>query len=505
MGLVYVPGALPCFEYFGNLPTDLVRADGLVGNKKASDILDMIILPGGSLVESQTVNGPLRTEILEMADNGKLVLGICSGFQVLSNGTDIGRLSPKPIFKKGFGLLDAEFKPLICTDQVKATITNSSHLTREVGAEVSGFHCHTYGEINVNKNARTILVSHVKHINYHRQQQELISGVCNSKGNVVGILAHALLDKNPLIIKGILDSLGISLSELEEIKAANASLQARMKDEVGISTNIHPQKPIARKVKRSRVLLITALESGGGKTFIATGLAATLKKKGLKVGLIKVGGDIRDIVPALYMVKEPMKDYSSIKVADTGWKSSCESVEGAAKDYEFIIIEGAMNTFTGLLFDRTQRPNSTAEVAAALGVPTVVVAGCDKEGIEGGIVSALNYVRFLKKLGIRIAGVILNKVYLDYMSKETGVIVRKAFANFGAELLGLVPVTDVEGRGAIPEIEIKYEEFGSKSLKVAEQSLNIDKIVDVAGPFSTVDFDYNDFVEKFKRVLETDF
>ena len=28
IGLVYLPGALPCFEDFGNLPTDLVCADG---------------------------------------------------------------------------------------------------------------------------------------------------------------------------------------------------------------------------------------------------------------------------------------------------------------------------------------------------------------------------------------------------------------------------------------------------------------------------------------------
>ena len=64
IGLVYVAGALPCFENFGNLPTDLVREDGLVLNKPASEILDMLIIPGGSLVESQTINGKLTKQIL---------------------------------------------------------------------------------------------------------------------------------------------------------------------------------------------------------------------------------------------------------------------------------------------------------------------------------------------------------------------------------------------------------------------------------------------------------
>ena len=61
IGLVYLPGALPCFEDFGNLPTDLVCADALVDGKPASEVLDMIIIPGGSLVESQSVNKKVST------------------------------------------------------------------------------------------------------------------------------------------------------------------------------------------------------------------------------------------------------------------------------------------------------------------------------------------------------------------------------------------------------------------------------------------------------------
>ena len=75
IGLVYLPGALPCFEDFGNLPTDLVCSDALVDGKPASEILDMIIIPGGSLVESQSVNKKVAREIIKMADSGKFVLG----------------------------------------------------------------------------------------------------------------------------------------------------------------------------------------------------------------------------------------------------------------------------------------------------------------------------------------------------------------------------------------------------------------------------------------------
>jgi cobyric acid synthase len=307
VGLVYLPGALPCFEAFGNLPTDLVREDGLVASKPASENLDMIIIPGGSLVESQTVKDNVAREILKMADAGKFVLGICSGFQILSKGTDIGRLSAIPIVRKGLELLDAEFTPLICTDQVKATIVGKSYLTDEVGKEVTGFHCHTYGNLALHKNAKPILVSHVKRLNYRNNMQDLVSGISNTKGNVVGIIMHALLDQNPLIIEGIAKSLGISEDELGEIRAANAKLQKKIKSEVGIATKIQAKSLTTKKGKQPRFLLITALGSGSGKTFIVTGLAGALKKRGYKVGVVKIGGDIRDAVPALYLIKEPIR------------------------------------------------------------------------------------------------------------------------------------------------------------------------------------------------------
>ncbi len=175
----------------------------------------MLIIPGGSLVESQSVNTEVTREILKMADSGKFVLGICSGFQVLAKETDVGRLSTIPITREGLGLLDAEFKPLVCTDRVKATIVDKSFITQEVGKEVSGFHCHTYGKIVLHKDAKPIIITHAKRVNYKKDPQDLISGVANKQGNVVGIFIHGLLDQNPTIIESITKSLGINQLNLK--------------------------------------------------------------------------------------------------------------------------------------------------------------------------------------------------------------------------------------------------------------------------------------------------
>ena len=496
--MVYLPGALPCFEDFGNLPTDLVCSDALIDGKPASEILDMIIIPGGSLVESQTVNKKVAQEIIKMADSGKFVLGVCSGFQIIAKETDVGRLSKVPLTKEGLGLLDAEFKPLICTDRVKATITDQSFITDDIGKEVSGFHCHTYGKIVLHKDAKTILVSHAQRVNYHKDPSDLVSGVANKEGNVVGIFIHALLDQNPTIIASITKSLGINAIELEAIRRANAQLLQRIKNEIGISTNIHPQNSVNQK---PRLLMMTAASSGEGKTFLVAGIAGALKKRGFKVGVLKVGGDIRDVVPALYLVKEPIKSYSSIKIGESGWKPIAEAVGEASKDYDFLLVEGAMGAFTGLLMDKVARPSSTAEVAAALGASTIIMVSCDKEGIEGALVNALNYVQILRSLGVKITGVILNKALLSYLTDDIKLTVKSAFGNAGVELLGIVPRLEMEGRGMIPEIEIKYEEFGAHAIKAAEQYINLDALTKIADAPKLTQIDYTDFTKKFKNLL----
>ena len=498
IGLAYLSGALPCFEDFGNLPTDLVREDGLVDGKPASDVLDMLIIPGGSLVESQSINYVISEEILKMAKDKKFLLGICSGLQVLAKQTDVGRLSTVPIIREGLGLIDAEFQPLICTDQVKAQIVDKSFLSNDVGMEVSGFHCHTYGKVILHGDAKSILVSHIQHANYRKAPQDLVSGIANKEGNVVGIFVHALLDQNPLIIEGITKSLGINQLELQEIRKVNAKLVLEMKSEIGINTNIHPVS-VAKSVPV--MVLVTALGSGSGKTFLVTGMAGALRKRGYNVGLIKLGGDVRDSVPALYLVKEPMKSYSSIMISGSGWSSVHGAVEQACGVHDFLFVEGAMSAFTGLLNSKVNRPASTLEIAASLGVPVIVVVTCDKEGIEGGLVNVLNYVNVLKMLGVNPAGVILNKMSTSYLTEEDMQTIKLAFESVGVEFVGIVPSLKLEKRGMIPEVEICYEDFGSQAMDVVERYINIDKLVNLAKPPRQISVDYMAFVEKFKKLL----
>ena len=436
-----------------------------------------------------------------MADKGKFILGVCSGLQILSKATDIGRLASEPILRPGLGLIDAEFKPLVCTDRVSATIVGKSFITRTIGASVTGFHCHTYGKLCVHDSAQPILVSHIQRANYKADPQDLVSGVSNKEGNVVGVLMHALLDRNSAIIQSITESLTISVEELENIRKANARLVSEMKREVGISTAITSPTKTLKKSKRARILLVTATGSGSGKTLIVTGIAGALKKMGLNVGVVKVGGDIRDLVPALYLVKEPIRDYSSIRIGESGWTPFRQALEEASKNHDFVLVEGAMNAFTGLFNEKAARPTSTVEVALGLDVPTLLVVASDKEGIEGAFVNALSYANLMDTLGIRVKGVIFNKARSGYLSAEMKTLIKQAFGNLGISLLGMVPRIDLEGRGLIPEVEIRYEEFGAKAIKIIEESIDLQLLASLAEPMKKETKNVEALLERFKKVI----
>lgn len=495
-----MPGSLPCFEEFGGLPTDIVTGDGVLDGQPASEVLDMLIIPGGSLVESKSITDTLAKEIEKMADEGKYLLGICAGFQVLAKSTDTGRLSPTPIIRKGLSLLDVEFEPLICTDRVNATVTGESFLTHKAGSMVTGFHCHTYGKIRLGRDAHPILLSHVKRVNYRDDPQRLISGVANGEGNVVGVLLHGFLDENPTVISAIMKSLDITMEELEEIRKVNAKLRIRLRSEIGVSTGFKVQNALNLE-KKAKALLFTALESGAGKTFVLAGLAGALKLRGINVGVLKVGGDIRDIVPALYLIKEPMQRYSSIRLGKSGWMSLCEAVEKAGEDYQLLLIEGAMGDLTGLLNMEAEHPLSTVEVAIALKIPVVIIAACDRSGIEGALVDLLHHIDVLAKLGVQVAGVILNKVRVSYMTEVIKHLIREALSVRGAELLGIMPRLDIEARGMIPEVEIRYEDFCGKALESSERYINIDKLLEIAQPPKFTHISFRELIGKFRRTL----
>ena len=117
--------------------------------------------------------------------------------------------------------------------------------------------------------------------------------------------------------------------------------------------------------------------SDSGKTFILTGLAGALRKRGYKVALLKVGPDVRDIIPGLYLTKGKMEEFASIKIGHLGWADIESTIDRLNKsDYDIVLIEGVMSVFTGLLNEKV--PFSAAEIAMSSNIPMILASGVNK-------------------------------------------------------------------------------------------------------------------------------
>jgi cobyric acid synthase len=476
IGFLYVKGALPCFEDFGNLPTHLVGNNGMVNGFKMHRELDGLIIPGGSIIESQSVSEEIKQEITKMSSDGKFILGMCSGFQLLANKTDIGRKSPCPVEREGLGLLDVSFSPMVGTDRVEANIINDSFLTADmVGEKITGFHCHTYG--NITGDAKPIINSIVKRTNYRDDPREILSGVTNDDGNVVGLMVHGALDENPGLVANILKFLDASYEDVSQIKIANKRLIQDIKSEVGIDTGITVEEDLSiSKVSIPKMIMIGSTGSDSGKTFLTTGLVGVLRKRGYNVCVIKVGPDIRDIVPSLYLNKEKMENFSSIQIGGLGWKDMSQVLDSIkSKNYDLVIVEGVMSIFTGMLNEKV--PFSSAEIAMASNIPVLMVSPCNKGGIETAAVDIVAHIEMMEILGIKTVGAVLNKVYDKKIANNVSKFIERKIK---PEYLAFVPKVSLTERGNMPEVEIKLEDFCLSAIKTVEEHLDVDKILNLA-------------------------
>ncbi len=475
IGLAYVSGAVPGFEDFGNLPTDIVKENGLVEGNKASKELDALIIPGGTLIESNDINMGLNTEIKKMAHDGKPIIGICAGFQLLSNQIDIGRKSPVPIIKEGLGLIDVNFSPLITSDRVKAKVFNNSFLVKNQTEDVDGFHTHTYGKVE--GDAKPLFYSQVQRMNYgdtnEKGEYNIFSGACNDDGNVIGTMIHGILDENPILVENIKEQ--IDIQNLDDIYNRNNEVKKFLQSEVGINSGI--KIPKIAPNKKPKYLMIGSNGSDSGKTFILTGLAGAIRKRGYKVALLKVGPDVRDIIPGLYLTKGKMEDFASVKIGHLGWKDIESTIAQLNNsDYDIVLIEGVMSVFTGLLNEKV--PFSAAEIAMSAKIPMILATGVNKGGIESAAVDIVAHTNMLNKLGVDVKAILLNKVYNDnifdtmvpYIRENTNV----------KDILKLPKLKSADMRGFIPEVEIRYELFTSHALDLIEDNLDIDKIINMA-------------------------
>ncbi|MDQ3989905.1 MAG: cobyrinate a,c-diamide synthase, partial [Actinomycetota bacterium] len=181
----------------------------------------------------------------------------------------------------------------------------------------------------------------------------------------------------------------------------------------------------------SRVLLVAAPASGSGKTTVATGLMAALRRRGTTVAGFKVGPDYIDPGYHALATGRPGRSLDPVLVGEQ--RIAPLAAYGAA-GAQLTIVEGVMGLFDG----RTGTPGrgSTAHVATLLPAPVLMVV--DVRGQGRSLAALLHGFRSFDP-GVRIAGVVLNQVG----SARHEQICREACAEVGLPVLGALRRDDV--------------------------------------------------------------
>ena len=172
-------------------------------------------------------------------------------------------------------------------------------------------------------------------------------------------------------------------------------------------------------------VVVAGTHSGVGKTTVATGLMAALRRAGHRVGAAKVGPDFIDPGYHSLAVGRPSRNLDI-------WMSGAEAIAPlaarAGQGADVLVIEGVMGLFDGA-GDGT--PSSTADVAALLGAPVILVV--DAASMSQSV-AALVRGFATHDPRVRVAGIVLNRVG----SAGHEALLRQALAPLGLPVLGVL-------------------------------------------------------------------
>ena len=215
-------------------------------------------------------------------------------------------------------------------------------------------------------------------------------------------------------------------------------------------------------------ILIGAATSGSGKTTFTMGLLRALSRRGLKVQPFKCGPDYIDT--QFHTIASGLESVN----LDT-WMASADHVREVYERYsagaDAAVIEGVMGLFDG--YDRMR--GSSAEIAALLDVPVLLVMNARTSAYT---VAALLHGMKTFRPDVRFAGVVFNQV-----ASQSHYSFLKAAANdAGVECLGWLPRAEgieVPSRhlGLTIGMENEISSLADRVADLIEQHINLEMLL----------------------------
>lgn len=193
IGIVQFPGSTCDRDVFEVITRELgMQADYLWHDSKSCEGFDLLVLPGGFSYGDAMRPGALAaqtsimTDVKKFAENGGLILGICNGFQILCES----KLLPG-------SLLPNQTSQFICYAAKVKVERNRSHFMNFLATEdiLNLSIAHAEGRywaeekiLQDLEDSEQVVFRYCDQLGNGSVNQ--IAGICNAKGNVVGIMPH---------------------------------------------------------------------------------------------------------------------------------------------------------------------------------------------------------------------------------------------------------------------------------------------------------------------------
>ncbi|HWA19300.1 MAG TPA: cobyrinate a,c-diamide synthase [Devosia sp.] len=226
-------------------------------------------------------------------------------------------------------------------------------------------------------------------------------------------------------------------------------------------------------------LVIAAPRSSSGKTLVTLGLLAALRARGLTVAPAKTGPD--------YIDRAILARASGAEAINLDpWAMPPARLRALASAHaagcDMLLVEGVM----GLFDAAADGKGSTGDLAAALGLPVILVLDAERQGQSiAALVSG--FARW--RSDVRIVGLIVNRV----ATTRHEAMLRAALTETGIPILGVLPRRD--------ELVLPERHLG---LVLPSEIAAFDTIVESAGTLVENYLDLNQFLSFSEWVTPPD-
>jgi cobyrinic acid a,c-diamide synthase len=228
------------------------------------------------------------------------------------------------------------------------------------------------------------------------------------------------------------------------------------------------------KPRHPRPIVVAGTASGTGKTTLALGLMAALRRRGLRVQPFKVGPDFVDPLHHTAVAGRISRNLDSVLCDPRSIPAlAARAVTGA----DVAVVEGVLGLYDGRLGG--DDAGSTAEIARLLDAPVVLVVDAARAARSTGAV-ALGFAHFDPR--VEIAGVVLNRVGSERHLQAA----RESVESVGMRVLGGIPrdpslTLPERYLGLVPPQERAHQQGWVEALAASvERHIDIDALLRIA-------------------------